>query len=184
MKEKLWTSWSSDTFGIKYFDDTEKPFEVDIKGKVMTVRDKMIITDSKSGTEVGVILAMFWKWETTFKIYTFSPNLDNQVPSEKQKHEGKDLYELAECKDKFFSVRKTMKTVDGVEYVMDGVGHAIAKFRQMRITRDGKPCVHAIEKTLGIFTGNQWEIKIGPGIDPVLIVAFMAIMDEMSENKQ
>ena len=94
----------------------------------------------------------------------------------------KPLYELAKCKDKFFSVRKTMKTVHGDEYVMDGVGKVIAAHRQMRITKNGKPCVHAMEKNLGIFSGNQWEIKIGPGIDPSLIVAFMAIMDEMNEK--
>lgn len=87
-----------------------------------------------------------------------------------------------QTQDKFFSVRKAMKTVDGVEYVMDGVGN-VFDYREMRITRDGTPCVHAIEKNLGIFTGNQWELKIGPGIDPCLIVAFMAIMDEMNENK-
>jgi len=95
---------------------------------------------------------------------------------------GLTLYEWAKCKDKFFSVHKVTKTVDGVEYVMDGVGKVFDK-RQMMISRDGKPCMHAIEKTLGIFTGNQWELKIGPGIDPALMVAFMAVMDQMKEAK-
>ena len=184
MKEKLWKSWSGDSFGIKYFDDTEKPFEVDIKGVALTLRDKMVIKDSKTDTEVAVILRMFLQWETTFKIYTFAPNFDNQTPSEKQKHDNKDLYELAECKDKFFSVRKTMTTADGVQYVMDGVGKVFAAHRQMRITRNDKPCMLAEEKTLGIFTGNQWEIKIAPGIDPVLMVTFMAVMDEMNEQQK
>jgi hypothetical protein len=39
------------------------------------------------------------------------------------------------------------------------------------------------EINLGIFTGNQWEIKIGPGIDPCIIIAFAAIMDEMNEDQ-
>merc|ERR1712038_1858100 len=104
-----------------------------------------------------------------------------QAPSENQKHDGRDLYEWAVCKNKFFSIRKTMKTHDGIKYVMDGVGKIFTWYRQMRITRDGKTCAHCIEKTVGLLKGNQWEIKIGPGIDPVLLVAFMAIMDEMYE---
>ena len=195
MKEKLWRSWSGDTFGVKYLETSQeegnddkpvegKPFEADIKGKSLSLRDRMIVQDSKDKTPVAVILGIFLKWETTFKIYTFSPNLDGQAPSENQKHDGRDLYELATCKDKFMSVKKTLKTVEGVDYVMDGVGHVIAKYRQMRITRDGIPCVHAKERTLGIFAGNQWEIKIGPGIDPVLIIAFMAVMDEMNEKNE
>lgn len=197
MKEKLWRSWSGDSFGIKYLEaskeeegkDGESPpvegnmFEVDIKGKSLSLRDRMVVQDSKDGTPVAVILGMFLKWETTYKIYTFSPNQDAQLPSDKQKHDGRDLYEYAECKDKFFSVRKTLKTIDGIEYVMDGVGKVFAAHRQMRITRNGKPCMHAKERTLGIFAGNQWELRIGPGIDPVLMVAFVCVMDEMNEDK-
>jgi len=191
MKEKLWRSWSGDSFGIKYLktiDDTQPPteggnFEVDVKGKSLTLRDTMILRDNETETPVAVMYVMFLKWETTFKIYTFSPNAENQVPS-KQKYDDRDLYEWAECKDKFFSVQKTLKTVDGTTYVMDGVGKVLAAHRKMRITRNGVPCMYAQEKNLGIFTGNQWEIKIGPGIDPCLMVAFMAVMDEMNENKQ
>ena len=144
----------------------------------------MIVQDSHDQTPVAVILGMYLKWETTYKIYTFAPNVDGQLPSENQKHDSRDLYEYAECKDKFFSVRKTMKTIDGVEYVMDGVANVFASHRQMRVTRNGKVAMHCIERTLGIFTGNQWELKIGPGIDPVLMIAFMAVMDEMNEDKQ
>lgn len=185
MKEKLWSSWSGDSHGVKYFDDPQKDFECDIKGHVMTIRDRMIIKDSHSDEVVGVLLQMHMKWETTFKIYGLRPYNDEvpQAPSKEQKYEGKDLYEWAECKDKFFSVQKTMTFVDGVKYVMDGVGKVFAGRRQMRITRDGVPCAHFQEKTLGILKGNQWEIKIAPGIDPVVIIAFNAIMDEMNEGK-
>ena len=188
MKEKLWTSWSGDSFGIIYFgedfpDGSHKPFEVDVKGKAVSLRDRMILQDSRTKAPVAVILQMHLKAETTFKIYTFEPNFENQEPSENQKHDDRPLYEWAKCKDKFFSVRKTMKTADGVEYVMDGCGKVFAKHRQMVISRDGKPCMYARERTLGVFTGNQWEIQIGPGIDPALMVAFMAVMDEMNEDK-
>jgi hypothetical protein len=188
MKEKLWRSWSADSFGVKYYQPDGREgdadaFEVDVKGVALSLRDRMVVRDSQTKTPVAVILGMFWKWETTYKIYTFTPCAENQAPSTNLKHEGKDLYEWATCKDNLFSVHKTMKTADGVKYVMDGVGKVFASKRQMRITRNGKVCVYAKEKTLGIFTGNQWEIKIGPGIDPALMVAFMTVMDEMNEDK-
>ena len=142
----------------------------------------MIVQDSHTSVPVAVILRMYLKWETTFKIYGLVPYLDQQVPSKEQKHEGKDLYQWASCTDKFFSVRKTLTVVDGTSYVMDGVGYAISKFRQLRVARNGIPCLYAGEQALGIFTGNQWEIKIAPGIDPAMMVAFMAVMDEMNEQ--
>lgn len=194
MKEKLWRSWSGDSYGVKYYETSQqegikekpiegKPFEVDIKGVSLSLRDRMLVLDSKYNTPVAIIIGMYLKLETTYKIYTFSPNIEGQVPSDKQKHEGRDLYELAECKNNFFAVRKTLKTVDGVIYVMDGVGKIISLHRQMRITRNGKPCMYAREKNFGFYTGNQWEIKIGPGIDPILMIAFMAVIDEMNEDQ-
>jgi len=198
MKEKLWSSWSSDSHGVYYFGDgtgdeiieeearmkvSRKPFEVDVKGKSLSLRDRMVVRVAETKEPVAVMLKMFSKWETTYKIYGFEPYLDNQAPSEKQTHDDKPLYEWAQCKDNFFSVRKTMKMIDGVKYVMDGVGKVFAAKRQMRIARDDVPCVHMVERNLGIFTGNQWDIKIGPGIDPCLIIAFAAVMDEMNEDK-
>ena len=188
MKEKMWQSSSGDTFGVKYLKDSGEKlaegevFEVDIKGAENTLRDRMIVQDSKDGTPVAVILGLFLKWESTYKIYTFTANTPCQAPSDKHKHEGRDLYEFATCKDKFMSVKKTMTTFDGVEYVMDGVGSVVGGYRQMRLARNGRACMHMMEKTLGIFAGNQWELKIAPGIDPVLVVAFMRVMDKMNET--
>lgn len=180
MKEKLWKSWSGDTFGIAYHGD-QQPFEVDVKGKSFSLRDKMFL-HNKNGEVVAVMMKMFLKsWENSYKIYGFTPFTEGQEPSKNHTHDDKPLYEYALCKNKFFSVRKTMKTYDGVKYVMDGCG-PIFDYRQMRIARDDKPAVHCKELNIGIFKGNQWEIKIGPGIDPALIVCFCAIMDEMNED--
>jgi len=93
------------------------------------------------------------KWETTFKIYGFTPLVEGQEPSKEQKHNGTPLYEWAKCNDKFFSVRKSMKTFDGVEYLTDGVGK-VFDLRQMRLTRNGTPCAHMKEINMGIFTGK------------------------------
>ena len=191
MKEKMWRSWSGDTFGIKYLkkDPGARPvqcgvFEADIKGVAMSMRDRMIVQDSHTGNPVAVILRMFLQFENTYKIYTFTPNIPGQAPSGTQKHAGRDLYEFATCKDKFMSVQVTMTTIDGIRYVSDAVGSSFGVYRQLRLARNGKACMHMIETNLGIFTGNQWELKIAPGIDPVLMVALMAVVDEMHEDKQ
>ena len=190
MKERMWRSWSGDTFGIKYLNDSagSRPvqggvFEADIKGVALSMRDRMIVQDSQDGTPVAIILRMFLQWENTYKIYTFTPNIPGQAPSGNQKHAGRDLYEFATCKDKYMSVQVTMTTIDGIRYVMDAVGSAIGVYRQLRLARNGKACMHMMEKNLGIFVGNQWELKIAPGIDPVLMIAFMAVVDEMKEDK-
>lgn len=190
MKEKLWRSWSGDSFGIKYLETgvtgappvDGKPFEADVKGVALSIRDRMIVRDSKDGTPVAVIVGLFFTWETTYKIYTFSQNVEGQAPSDTQKYNGRDLYEYAICRDKMLSVRKTMQMIDGVEYVMDGVGAVLAAKRQMVVSRNGKACMYAKARNLGIVMGSQWELKIAPGIDPVLMVAFMAVMDEMNEE--
>ena len=125
---------------------------------------------------------MFLKLETTFKIYGFVPYEEGQLPSANQTYEGHALYEWAECKDNILSVRKTMTMLDGTKFVSDGIGNFFTFHRQLRIARNGKPCVHMKERNLGVFTGNQWEIKIGPGIDPAIIIAFAVIIDEMNEQ--
>lgn len=183
LKEKLWKSWSGDSFGIYYAGEGKKPFEVDVKGQVMTLRDRMVLRVTATQTPIAVILRMFYKWETTYKIYGFVPYEEGQLPSANQTHEGHSLYEWAECKDNFLSVRKTMTMFDGTRFVMDGVGKVVTLHREMRISRNGKPCVHMKERNLGIFTGNQWEIKIGPGIDPCMIIAFAVVIDEMNETE-
>jgi len=179
MKEKLWRSWSGDSYGVAYLEG-EKPFEVDVKGQSLSLRDKMMLRN-QDGEVVAVMLHMFMEWENTYKIYGLKPYMEGQEPSKNRTHEDQPLYEWAKCKDKFMSVKKSMKTIDGVKYVMDGVG-PIFGYRQMRIARDDVPAVHCKELNIGIFKGNQWEVRIGPGIDPALIVAFMAVMDEMNED--
>lgn len=74
MKEKLWRTWSGDSFGVSYFDKHDdgsaKPFGIDIKGQTMSIRDRMIVQDSRTKTAIAVILGMFLKFERTYKIYS------------------------------------------------------------------------------------------------------------------
>jgi len=188
MKEKYWASSSGDTYGIKYLSSDDilqgpfhgTPFEVDVKEEVYTLSDRMVVRDSKNGMPVAVIVRMILRLQTTFKIYTFTPNADSQVPSRNQKYQGRDLYEFAICQHGWHSLRRTMRTVAGDEYVTDAVGDALDG--EIEVTRNGEVCTHMRSHNLGLCTGNQWEITIPPGVDPVLMIAFRAIMDEMNED--
>mgnify|MGYP003564678062 CR=1 FL=1 len=64
MKEKLWRSWSGDSFGIQYYNDENNKgaFEVDVKGKSFTIRDRMIVQDIETKTPVAVLLKMHLRW--------------------------------------------------------------------------------------------------------------------------
>jgi len=203
MKEKFWESLPGDSYGIRYFsfdadamwepvaEESElsptgihrrrgKPFEVEVKGKALSLSDRMVVTDTYSGTPVAVIVRLHLRLQSTFKIYTLTPNIDSQVPSKNHKYDGRDLYEFAVCKDKWHTVRRTLRTAVGDEYVTDHVGKALDP--EIRITRNGQVCSHMKLQNLGLVTGNQWDIKIAPGIDPVVMIAFRVIMDEMNED--
>uniref|UniRef100_A0A7S2HMM0 Phospholipid scramblase n=1 Tax=Helicotheca tamesis TaxID=374047 RepID=A0A7S2HMM0_9STRA len=181
MKEKLWTSWSGDTYGIVNYDDQEKPFEVDVKGKAVSIREKSFIRNSK-GEVVAVMAIIFLAWEPTFKIFGLTPYMEGQEPVKDLTHEDKPLYEWATCVSKVFRVvRKTMTMADGVEFIMDGVGEIFA-LRQMCISRDGKPAAYCRQVHLATYVGNKWEVKIGPGIDAAMIIGFVAIIDQFNQG--
>jgi len=68
-----------------------------------------------------------------------------------------------------------MRTVHGDEYIMESIYQGMR-----RVTRNGEVCPNVKQQHIGGFwTGSkQWELKVWPGTDPVLMVAFMAIYDE------
>jgi hypothetical protein len=180
MREKMWTSWSGDSYGIRYTDGT--PFEVDIKGQVLTLRDRMVLIDSK-GAVIGVMLRMFLRLQQTFKIYGLRPFKEGQAPSD-QVHEGKALYAWAEVLEKFMSVQRIMTMADGTKYVADQVGSYLGP-QHLRLTRNGKVCASAKQLNWAAdFGGTSWDITIGPGADPCLICCFIAVIDEMKENRK
>lgn len=183
LKEKIWDSFSeaSKKFEMTYIDD-KRPFELGVNNKMLSLRDKMMLRNQE-GEVVAVMLRMLMKWENTYKIYGLKPYFRGQFPSQKQKHDDKPLYEWAKCKENKMTTQITMTTVDGVKYATDYVG-PISIYRRIRITRDKKPAVLCKELNLGVIEGTQWEIRIGPGNDPALMIAFVAIFYEMDEDKK
>lgn len=181
MNESLWHSFAhaKNRFDLNYMG-TKIPFELDVKGESLSLRDKMMLCD-QNGKVVAVMIRMLMKFENTYKIYGLKPYMKKQKPSKRRRYEGRPLYEWARCTAKCMSNQKIMETIDGVKYVMDGVV-STSLHRQMRITRDDKIAVYCKVLNFGFVEGGKWEIRIGPGIDPALIIAFLSIMDSMNRD--
>lgn len=180
MKENIWSSWSNDSYGIRYTDGT--PFEADIKGQTFTFHDRMVLRDSK-GAVIGVMLKFSRRMQETIKIYGLRAFREGQAPSD-QKYKINDLYLWAEISEHFMSAQHVMTMADGTEYVVDRVDE-FPDPQKMRLTCNGIVCAGAQQtKWTPDFEGKSWEITVGPGVDPCLICCFMAAVDEMKESRK
>mmetsp|Transcript_17262 Transcript_17262/g.37677 ORF Transcript_17262/g.37677 Transcript_17262/m.37677 type:complete len:262 (+) Transcript_17262:164-949(+) len=119
------------------------------------------------------------------KSASFSSSLSSEKSdSEKQQQQQvrQDLYLWGQVVDnELDSLAFALKMRDGSKYVAEPVGHVLAP-RQYRITRNGKVCGHVAQtQFFAELRGHCWNICIGPGIDPGIMIAFVIIMDEMTE---
>ncbi|KAI2489376.1 LURP-one-related [Fragilaria crotonensis] len=179
VKEKLF-SWSGNDFKIKHYPSQELFGNgVQIQGKTWAVRDAMALLDG-NGNVIAVCMRKFEFMGETFKIYTPSPALPGQFPSQ-QKHFGKSLYTYCQVKRSPMSYQQEvyMEGENSAAYVISRSGGLWPKTRTVR--KNGK--------VAALMQGGTWEsgfnsykITINPGIDPCLIVCFCAVCDAMDED--
>jgi len=184
---------------IKTIDEKGKPvlgdpFEVDLKwdaGRGTFQSPRIVIQSIKVGIPVAIIGSQLRQ------VYTFSPrgqgHQQQQQPPRQQRtsgdkgkqYQGSDLFHFAQCERKLEGIRKTiMETVEGDQYVMEPVGETYRR-KEMQVTRNGKVCMYMKEHYIGTWLGsNHWEMKISPGIDPVLMVIFNRINDIIEAAEQ
>lgn len=174
MRRKIWTFTGSSA--ISYSDGS--PFPLKVKGTIWSMRSKMMLRDAW-GNDVGVMMKIFSRWEKTFKVYGFKPLYPGQAPSN-QTHEGRTLFTWAEVTDKAFSLRYVM-TSGRDTYVADAVGPVLG-LSQFKLSRNGKAC--AMIRCDSMWLDGYWDLQIGPGVDPCLILAFSAIVDEIVEERR
>jgi len=177
MQRNLWRlPLSTDSFGVRYTDG--RPFEANVEGVTFSFRNKMILRNSRF-EPIGVMIKQWGRFEKTFKIFGFKPFYVGQPPSGEFHDDGRPLFTWAECVDKAFSVRYTMRTGDGATFVADRVGKVMGKM-QMKLSRDGRACAMIVhEPNFLSFRGPVWDLQIAPGIDPCMIICFTAIVDEI-----
>lgn len=148
---------------VVYASD-EAPFAVSIKGQGGTfVKNKMFLKSREDNT---VIAVMIHDGNLKFKIYSFQPQHEGQVPS-KERQNGQELYVWAKVESAGFE-QVCMWVQNDATYVAEGDG-----IRGMQVRRGRKTCATVRS------TSHFWDVTIGPGIDPSLFVCFLAIVDEM-----
>lgn len=174
MKRKIWSFTGSSA--ITY--DDGRPFPLKVQGTAWSMRKKTILRDTE-GRDVGVMMKMFCRREKTFKVYGFKPLYPAQAPSN-QSHEGRRLFTWAEVTDKAYSLRYVMSSGRDT-YVADREGPAFG-LKQYKLSRNGKVC--ATVQRDSHWMSCYWDIEIGPGVDPCLILAFAAVVDEINEERR
>jgi hypothetical protein len=142
-----------------------------------------MIIQNKDGKATGGMLKKLVRLRSsTFKICGFEPYTQGQKPSEQKLHEGRQLYSWAEVVNKIFSMQTEMTMVDSTIYIADRVGGFIGP-QKLRLTRNGQVCASMKQqRVFADFTGSTWDLIVGPGIDPCLMIAFIAIVDEIKEG--
>lgn len=68
-----------------------------------------------------------------------------------------------------------MIMADGTIYISDRIGSVFGV--NLAVTRNGQFCATMKEK-LKTFKPKVWNVVVGPGIDPCLMIAFIAIVNE------
>jgi len=90
LKEKVFTLGGE--FKVRSGPDSDSPVEFIIKGKVLTMRDKMVVTDAK-GKKLCVMQQKILQIRPNYVIYTYSPNFKGQESVDTE--DGAPLYRCA-----------------------------------------------------------------------------------------
>lgn len=166
-----------------YHASSGVPFQAILRsggGGVFRARNRMILQNNKHGETIGTMIQM--RSRTSFKIYGFQPLYQGQSPSEQPSDDGRPLFTWAEVRKRGFSMQYVMKATDGPVYVADRVGTVFGPM-QFKLQRDGKTCASMqLDPGPRIFSRKVWDIKIAPGIDPCLILCFVAIVEALKEQ--
>jgi hypothetical protein len=177
VREKLF-QWSGGSFALKHQDGTLFGNKLGIKGKVLTLRNEMVLQNGITNEPVAVCRRIFQVVGDTFKIYTTTPVYAGQ-PRSDQAYESRSLYTYASASREPFSSVQTVHLTKGGSYTVHRAGSLWPKKRV--VLKDG---IIAALMTGGTWDGdwNSYLIQVVPGIDPCLMVVMCAIFDAMDED--
>jgi outer membrane protein assembly factor BamB len=168
---------SGEAFVTRYLDG--RPFEAQIHCQVVGIRGRYFLRN-KDGEAIGVTIPMLGRMPRTLKIYGFEPYTQGQKPSKKQLHEGKTLYPWAEVVDQKYSVQTKMTMADGTIYIANRIGAY-----KLSVTRNGQVCASLrSQQFFRNFEKLKWDVIIGPGIDPCLIIAFVTCVNALRKQNK
>jgi len=111
------------------------------------------------------------------QICSFRPIRNGQKSCDS--HDGSSLYKWASAKKRSGTLQFDMQGDDGVNYHTDYFGNALFGHPRLVLKREGRPCSSFVRKDRGC-----WQVKVGPGVDPALILCFVACFDKLRESEK
>jgi len=184
MNEKIWSRRAQDAVNVQYAVGGE-PFEANLRreGGLFSGTKKMIL-QNKNGETIAILLRNWTVLPSKFIIYAFKPLYQGQVPSNHRSDDGRPIFAWAKVLRPPFSMQYIMKASDGTVFVADRVGRVCGP-KQFKLKRNGKTCASMqLDPGPNMFSKKVWDIKIAPGIDPSLILCFIAIIQAIIEARR
>lgn len=190
VKQKLF-SLSGGDFVVK--DTTGKEY-CKVKGKVMSMRERIVITDMDDEPIVCILEKMLSMSPAMF-IYGFKPYYEGQKPT-KETQDGKPLYAWAKCWQTAMAITQiyniNMANADD-GYTDTSTPDYYAKAPSMTAPRlsvwkgannQGEGCALIDRPTIDWDWANSYKISVAKGIDPVLILGLTICKDKLQEKQQ
>jgi hypothetical protein len=185
VKERAFRSWSGDSFTIRVPNGDSYADGIQIKGKALSLRDKMVLEDG-NGSPIAICMRTLLKLVPTFRIYSFVPIIEGQSPSD-EKHCDRPLYVWAECINQPLSVQYTLALWNGTNFartfVSDKVGPVFG-LQNVLVSKYDQPVCMMLQTRFEFCQGQVWKVTVAPGVDPCLMICFVAIIDEMMERRK
>merc|ERR1712137_764414 len=183
MKEKMW-SWSGDSFTIKKEDGS--PF-LNVKGKAISLHNKMTLLDLED-RPIAVIIRKLFSLHSTFYIYSVKPYVEGQPASEETTEDGTPLYSWATVSKILWTIPQSYSvcfatgndTYDGGSY-MGSPPRVFSPEMSVSDVSSGAGAALVNRAFFQFECANSYSLTIAPGIDPALMIAFVAIKDEIAE---
>mmetsp|Transcript_50472 Transcript_50472/g.110107 ORF Transcript_50472/g.110107 Transcript_50472/m.110107 type:complete len:220 (-) Transcript_50472:134-793(-) len=182
MKERMF-SWSGDSFKIKKEDGTEF---MQVQGKVMTMRDRMTLKDMDN-KPIAVCIKKVFSLAPSFYIYGLRAPIEGQAESG-ETEDGMPLYSWAKAKKDVCAMPQTYTlcmatgndTFEDGSYGAEPPGFCSPK---LSVKKNGSGAALIDRAVFQFECKNSYKVTVAPGIDPVLMVAFVACVDELKEEK-
>lgn len=191
MKQKF-LSLSGGDFSVK---DKEGNVFAKLDGKNMSMRERTVLMDA-NGEPVACILEKILSMSPAFFVYAFEPRYEGQAPTSETQN-GKPLYayakvfkKLMSIKDEFHICMCTKDTGDNEYEKPDAAsfdGKAPGTMSpKCSLTYKGSGCALVDRKVLDwgeLIGANAYTLTMAAGVDPMLMIAFVAIKDKIAETQ-
>lgn len=176
-------SWSGGDFDVK---NNKGEVCYKVKGKVMTMRDKMVVLHP-DGEKVCVIQKKLMDIRETFQIFRYKPNKEGQESTETD--DGTPIYRFAVIEKDMVAVTPSFTYYlyqgnDDKVQMLHGSGEFFTLKFKMPIKQDDKIVASVGQTSLfQLDEANTYDVEVGSGMDALGVICFAVACDEMRKKK-